>query len=60
MKTRKAHTKRFKLTSKGKIVYRGTDQNHFRAKKSGKFKRLKRRPQILPKNLVRQLKKQLP
>lgn len=34
-KTRKAITKRFKITKSGKVLHRPVGQNHFRAKKSG-------------------------
>ncbi len=42
-KTRKAITKRFKITKKGKVLRRATGQDHFRAKKSGRQIRSKRR-----------------
>ncbi len=42
MKTKKAITKRFKITRTGKILRRPTGQNHFNAKCSGKKRRLKR------------------
>lgn len=42
-KTRKSLEKRFKITKNGKVLRRATGQNHFRAKKSGKEKRQKRR-----------------
>jgi len=35
-KTRKAITKRFKITKSGKILRRPTGLDHYRAKKSGK------------------------
>lgn len=38
-KTRKAITKRFKITKNGKILRRSINQNHFLAKKSGNKKR---------------------
>ncbi len=34
-KTRKAISKRFKITKTGKVLRRPTGQNHLRAKKSG-------------------------
>lgn len=40
MKTRKSITKRFKITKTGKILRRATGQDHYRAKKSKKKKRL--------------------
>jgi len=42
-KTRKSIIKRFKITKTGKILRRATGQDHYRAKKSGKKKRLKRK-----------------
>jgi len=40
---RKSILKRFKITKTGKILRKATGQNHFRAKKSGKLKRQKRK-----------------
>lgn len=34
-KTKKAITKRFKITKNGKVLRRAIGQNHFRSKKSG-------------------------
>ncbi len=42
-KTRKSLTKRFKITKSGKILRRATGQDHYRAKKSGKKIRQKRK-----------------
>ena len=42
-KTRKAITKRFKITKNGKILRRAINQNHFLAKKSGETKRKHRK-----------------
>jgi len=42
-KTRKAITKRFKITKNGKILRRAVGQNHFLAKKSGAKKRKNRK-----------------
>ena len=41
-KTRKALSKRFKVTKKNKVVKRSTGQDHFNARESGKQKRGKR------------------
>lgn len=38
MKTYKAITKRFRVTKKNKLIQKSTGQNHFRTKKSGKYK----------------------
>lgn len=43
VKTRKSLTKRFKVTKSGKVLRRATGQDHFRAKKSGKAIRQKRK-----------------
>lgn len=59
MKTRKAIKKRFKITKKGKVLYRPVGQDHFRAKKSGKTKRQKRGFVEANKTLARQIKKAL-
>ena len=38
-KTKKALTKRFKITKTGKILRRLSGQNHYRAKKTGEARR---------------------
>jgi large subunit ribosomal protein L35 len=57
MKTRKSITKRFKITKTGKILRRITGQNHFRAKKSGKVKRKKRKWIPLSKPEAKKIRK---
>lgn len=57
MKTRKALVKRFKITKSGKILRRAGGQNHYRAKKTGKVIRHRRKTVGLPKFLVKKLKK---
>ena len=42
MKTNKSYSKRLKLTKNGKLLGRGTGQNHFNAKQSGGERRAKR------------------
>lgn len=42
IKTRKAVAKRFKITSKKKVMRRRSNQNHFNAREDSKHKRLKR------------------
>ena len=42
-KTRKAITKRFKITKTGKVLRRAIGQDHFLAKKSGKQRRKSKR-----------------
>lgn len=58
-KTRKAITKRFKITKTGKVLRRASGQDHFRAKKSGKKKRRLRRWVLVPKNEAKKIKKLL-
>ena len=43
MKTKKAITKRFRVTKTGKVLRRITGQDHLRAKKSGNVKRAKKK-----------------
>ena len=38
-KTKKALTKRFKITKSGKLLRRLSGQNHYRSKKTGEAKR---------------------
>ncbi len=57
MKTKKSLTKRFRVTKNGKVLSRIAGQDHFRAKKSGKFKRKRRKTKTLSKSLARQIKK---
>lgn len=59
MKTRKSITKRFKITKNGKILRRPTGQNHFRAKKTGKEIRQRRKWVELHKSEVKKIKKLL-
>lgn len=57
MKTRKSITKRFKITRTGKILRKKTGQDHYRAKKSGKQKRQKRRWVPVAEPLAKRIKK---
>jgi len=59
MKTRKSITKRFKITKSGKVLHLPPGQNHFRAKKSGKEIRNKRKLVELDKNTAKLIKKAL-
>ncbi|MBI2574071.1 MAG: 50S ribosomal protein L35 [Candidatus Wildermuthbacteria bacterium] len=43
LKTKKAITKRFRLTKTGKVLRRPIGQDHHRSKKTGKQKRLTRK-----------------
>jgi len=58
-KTKKALIKRFKITKTGKILRRITGQNHYRAKKTGAFKRKGRKWVALSKSEVRKIRKYL-
>ncbi len=57
MKANKSLTKRFKVTKKGKVIYRPAGQDHFRSKKTGQFKRHKRGEKQLTQTIARQIKK---
>jgi large subunit ribosomal protein L35 len=56
-KTKKALTKRFKVTKNGKIMRRATGQNHNRSKKTGEQKRKGRKWVELSKKESQKLKK---
>jgi len=56
-KTRKSIIKRFKITKTGKILRRTPGQDHYRAKKSGKVKRRKRKLVPLSKGEAKVIKK---
>ena len=56
-KTKKALTKRFKITKNGKILRRATGQNHYRSKKTGEAKRKGRKWVELSKGESKRLKK---
>jgi len=58
-KTKKALTKRFKLTKNGKVMRKVSGQDHLRNKKSGKQIRQKRRQVELSKQLAKKIKKYL-
>ncbi|PIR76654.1 MAG: 50S ribosomal protein L35 [Candidatus Magasanikbacteria bacterium CG10_big_fil_rev_8_21_14_0_10_42_10] len=49
IKTKKSISKRFKLTSTGKIMKRRDGQDHFNARQTGKKKRNKRTDNVLAK-----------
>jgi len=59
MKIRKSIKKRFKITKTGKILRRPTGQDHFRAKKSGKRKRMSRKWIKVSKTEVKKIRKLL-
>jgi len=57
MKTKKAITKRFRITRTGKILRRASGQDHFQAKKSGKRKRKLKRWVLVSKSEAKTIKK---
>ena len=58
-KTRKAIAKRFKITKTGKILRRQSGLNHYRSKKTGQYKRKKRRLVEVSKPEAKVIKKLL-
>jgi len=56
-KTRKSILKRFKITKTGKILRRATGLDHYRAKKSGKKIRQKRKWVKLSKSEAKNIKR---
>jgi len=60
IKTRKAVAKRFKVTKNKKVVKRGTGQDHFNARESGKQKRGKKLDRSLAAGDAQNVKKMLP
>ena len=58
-KTKKALTKRFKVTKNGKILRRMVGQNHYRSKKTGERKRRGRKWVALSNVEAKQIKKYL-
>jgi len=59
VKTRKSISKRFKVTKAGKVLRRASGQDHFRAKKSGKRIRQKRKWVRVSGPLAKKVKKLL-
>ena len=58
-KTKKALTKRFKITKTGKILRRLSGQNHYRAKKSGQARRKGRKWIPISKSETKRIKRYL-
>ncbi len=58
-KTKKAITKRFKITATGKILRRLSGQNHYRSKKTGQAKRANRKWIQLSKSETKRVKRYL-
>lgn len=59
IKTKKALTKRFKITKNGKILRRLSGQNHYRSKKTGERKRKGRKWVALAKSETKRVKRYL-
>lgn len=57
LKTRKAITKRFKITRNGKVLRKATGLDHTRSKKSGKKIRQSRRWVALSKAEIKRIRK---
>lgn len=55
LKTRKAVSKRFKITSGGKVKRRSTGQNHFNARDFSKKTRAKRKDKIVTLTLAKNI-----
>ena len=60
LKSKKAITKRFRVTRSGKVLYRASGINHFLAKKSTKAKRRKKIWRELSGQYAKQIKKLMP
>ena len=58
-KTKKALTKRFKITKTGKILRRLSGQNHYRAKKTGQDRRKGRKWLAISKSETKRIKRYL-
>jgi len=58
-KTKKALTKRFKITKTGKILRRLSGQNHYRAKKTGEDRRKGRKWVAISKSEIKRIKRHL-
>jgi len=56
LKTHKTAIKRFKVTRRGKIVYRTKGWNHLRSKKDKKVRHRKRNPRCLSKPAAEKVK----
>jgi ribosomal protein L35 len=55
-KTRKTVSKRFRVTSKGKLMRRKGGQDHFNSRESGKVTRNKRRDEEMSKSFEKNIK----
>jgi len=59
IKTKKAISKRFKITKKGKVVARSANQDHFNSRESGNEIRKKRRNKKITTGIKKAIKRQL-
>ena len=59
IKTKKAISKRFKITKKGKIVARTANQDHFNSRESGNKTRQKRQDKQITTGIKKAIKRQL-
>jgi large subunit ribosomal protein L35 len=60
IKTRKAVSKRFKITKNKKVMKRTAGQDHFNARESGKVKRNKRRDSEIAKADQKNIRTMMP
>jgi large subunit ribosomal protein L35 len=60
VKTRKAVSKRFKITGTGKVTFRGAGKRHLMKGKSAKRRRTMRKAKILGATDVYRIKQNLP
>lgn len=60
LKTRKAVSKRIKITKKKKVLRRDVGQDHFNARETGKTTRIKRKYFVLFKTDAKNVLKNLP
>jgi len=60
IKTKKAVSKRFKITKTKKVMKRTAGQDHFNARESGKVKRNKRRDSQIAKVDQKNIKRLMP
>jgi len=59
LKTRKSVSTRFKITKKGKVLFRPPGQNHFLAKKSSHKKRKKKNYKQISGAIAKYIKSQI-
>lgn len=57
MKTKKALTKRFKITKNGKVLRRLSGQDHYRAKQTGQARRKSRKWVPMAKSEFKRIRK---